>query len=87
MHLKHLSDQLQLREAELQSVSMERVANSKILESHKQQLKDLEVKLNYFDKYEGVITTKFENLDILIAEISSTRASYLQKETQLKQRK
>lgn len=64
---------------------MERISNLKALEGHKQSLKELEAKLKDFSKYEGLITSKFENIETLMNEMSQTRTKYLQKEAQLKQ--
>lgn len=83
--MKILSDQLQERENELQTVTTERITNLKTIEGHKQQLKDLEGKIKEFGKYEGIIEAKFENLENFMNEMTAIREEYSKKESQLKE--
>ena len=74
------------REIELQSVATERISNLKSLEAHKQQMRELEVKLKEFDKYEAVVASKFDYLETLMSEMSVTKSKFQVKEKELRQR-
>lgn len=82
--MRHLNDLLYQREAELQVSSKERIENLRILENNKIQLKELEGKLKDFNKYEKMISTKFDSLEYLMNEMNLTKAKYYTKETELK---
>ena len=85
--MRHFNDLLHQREAELQVSSKERIENLRMLESNKIQLKELEGKLKEFNKYEKMISTKFDSLESLMNEMSLTKAKYSQKESELKKGK
>lgn len=81
--MRHLNELLNQREAELQVSSKERIENLRTLENKKIQLKELEVKLKEFNKYEKMIITKFDNLESLMNEMTLTKTKYSQKESEL----
>lgn len=81
--MRQVSGQLYQRETELQAASAERISNLKTLETHKIQLRQLETQLKDFTKYESIVISKFEGLDSLMTEMSSSKAKFLQKETEL----
>ena len=81
--MRQVSGQLNQRETELQAASAERISNLKTLETHKIQLRELEFQLKDFNKYESIIAHKFENLEILMTDMSSSKAKFLQKESEL----
>ena len=83
MQLRQVSGQLYQRETELQAASAERISNLKTLETHKILLRELEAQLKDFTKYESVITSKFESLENLMTEMSSSKEKFLQKESEL----
>jgi hypothetical protein len=85
--LRHLYNLLHERESELKVSTKERIENLRILENNKIQLKELEVKLKDFNKYEKMISAKFESLESLMNEMSLTKTKYSQKETELKKGK
>lgn len=82
--MRHLYNLLHERESELKVSTKERIENLRILENNKIQLKELEVKLKDFNKYEKMISAKFESLESLMNEMSLTKTKYSQKETELK---
>lgn len=81
--MRQVSGQLHQRETELQAASAERISNLKTLETHKIQLRQLESQLKDFSKYESIVASKFESLESLMTEISSSKSKFLQKETEL----
>ena len=81
--MRHLNELLNQREAELQVSSKERIESLRTLENKKIQLKELEVKLKEFNKYEKMIITKFDNLESLMNEMTLTKTKYSQKESEL----
>lgn len=85
--MRHLYNLLHERESELKVSTKERIENLRILENNKIQLKELEVKLKDFNKYEKMISAKFESLESLMNEMSLTKTKYSQKETELKKGK
>lgn len=85
--MRNLNELLHQREGELQVSTKERIENFRILENNKIQLKELEGKLKDFNKYEKMISTKFESLEHLMNEMRLTKTKYLQKEAELKKGK
>lgn len=85
--MRHLYNLLHERESELKVSTKERIENLRILENNKIQLKELEVKLKDFNKYEKMISAKFESLESLMNEMSLAKTKYSQKETELKKGK
>lgn len=81
--MRQVSAQLHQRETELQAASAERISNLKTLETHKIQLRQLEAQLKDFTKYESIVTSKFENLESLMIEMSSSKAKFTQRESEL----
>lgn len=78
---------LQQREIELQSAAGERVAALKQLESQKFLLDELQKKLQEFSKYESMISSRFASFELLMSDLSATKAKYLEKEAEIKKSK
>lgn len=81
--MRQVSGQLYQKETELQATAAERIANLKTLETHKIQLRELEAQLKDFSKFESIIASKFDNLENLMAEMSSSKEKFLLKESEL----
>ncbi len=85
--LSSVDGRLQQREIELQSYATERISSLEQLKNQKLLLDELQRKLAEFSKYESMISSRFANFEVLMKDLSATKANYLEKESELKKSK
>lgn len=78
-----IEGRLQQREIELQTATNERVSAFKQLDSQRHILDELQAKLQDFSKYESLISSRFSSFESLMSDLSNTKASYIEKESEL----